>query len=112
MATTSFGTTNGLPRDTSRRDLTVAWRHVDVVLIASTVAVALLGVIMVYSATRAKGPDPNVADASVLRKELLFKAIGVGAMLVTALVDYRKLADWVWLIYGGSLFLLVLVVSP
>jgi rod shape determining protein RodA len=112
MATTSFGATSGRPRDTSRRDLTVAWRHVDVVLITTTVAVGLLGVIMVYSATRAKGTDPTVADASFLHKELLFMAIGLGAMMLTALVDYHKIADWVWLIYGGALFLLVAVVSP
>jgi rod shape determining protein RodA len=111
MATTSFGA-GSRARDTSRRDLTVPWRHIDVVLITTTVAVGLLGVLMVYSATRAKGVDPNASDSSFLKKELLFMGLGLGAMAVTAVVDYRKIADWVWLIYGGCLFLLLVVVSP
>jgi rod shape determining protein RodA len=111
MAISSFGGTTRV-RDTSRRDLTSPWRHVDVVLIASTIAIGLLGVVMVYSATRAKGVDAAVADTSFLKKELLFMGVGIGAMFLTALIDYRKIADWVWLIYGGALFLLVVVVSP
>ena len=48
------------PRTSERRRLL---QHLDVVLLGSTVCVALLGVVMVYSATQAKqqviGVDPH-----------------------------------------------------
>ncbi|MBI2703852.1 MAG: rod shape-determining protein RodA [Actinobacteria bacterium] len=98
-------------QDTSRRDLTAAWRHIDLVLVFSTLAVAVLGIVMVFSATKAKGA-PGIADTTFLKRELVF--MGVGAVLMTALAlfDYQRVANWVWPIYGGALVLLVLVVSP
>lgn len=95
--------------DRSRRDLSAPWRHMDPVLLVCTLAVALLGLIMVFSATR--GPtDPPVT--SYLFKQGLFIAVGIVAMVVAASIDYRKYRDWIVPVYVATMLFLALVVSP
>ncbi len=73
--------------------------NVDWVLLASSLCLTLLGVAMVYSATHA-GRD-------LYLKQLAFIALGTLALVVTALVDYRVLADRAMLLYGASVAVLV-----
>ena len=95
--------------DRSRRDLSAPWRHVDPALLVCTLAVAGLGLLMVFSATR--GPtDPPVT--SYLVKQGVFMVVGFAAMLVTATIDYRKYRDWIVPIYIATMAFLALVVSP
>src|SRR5690606_8018041 len=86
-----------------------AWKHVDLVLLSTAVAVSVLGAMMVLSSTR--GTDPDAYDTSFLRKQLLFIAIGVVCMVLVTLVDYRRLRDTAWLPYTAVMVLLALVVS-
>lgn len=86
-----------------------AWRHVDLVLLASACAVSVLGALMILSSTR--GTDPDAYDTSFLGKQVLFIAIGVVGMVLVTLVDYRRLRDFSWLPYTLVMGLLVLVVS-
>jgi rod shape determining protein RodA len=71
----------------------------DFVLAVATVLVSLVGVIMVYTATRgsllAQGEDPK----SYLKKQALFVVLGVIAMVVVALFDYRRLEPLAMLLY-------------
>jgi rod shape determining protein RodA len=71
----------------------------DFVLAVATVLVSLVGVIMVYTATRgsllAQGDDPK----SYLKKQALFVVLGVIAMVVVALFDYRRLEPLAMLLY-------------
>jgi len=92
------------------RRTVAAWKHVDLLLVACTAAVSALGALMVLSATR--GTDPDIYDTSLLGKQLLFIGIGVTAMVLVTLVDYRRLRDFAWLPYTIALVLLALVVSP
>jgi rod shape determining protein RodA len=87
-----------------------AWRHVDMVLLASTAAVSAIGALMILSSTR--GTDPDSYDTSFLRRQLLFLAVGVVGMVLVTLVDYRRLRDFAWLAYTVGLLALALVVSP
>jgi rod shape determining protein RodA len=87
-----------------------AWRHVDLVLLCSALAVSAIGAMMVFSSTR--GTDPDSYDTSYLRKQLIFIAVGVVAMVLVTLVDYRRLRDFAPVIHGATLLLLVLVISP
>ncbi|HWE66976.1 MAG TPA: rod shape-determining protein RodA [Acidimicrobiales bacterium] len=68
-------------------------------LAVATVLVSLVGVIMVYTATRgsllAQGEDPK----SYLKKQALFVVLGVIAMVVVALFDYRRLEPLAMLLY-------------
>ncbi|MCX7619464.1 MAG: rod shape-determining protein RodA [Acidimicrobiales bacterium] len=93
----------------ARGDATSPFRHVDVVLVVCVAAIAALGTLMVFSSTRGTGPAP---DTSYLRRELAFMTLGGLAMVAVSAFDYRKLFNYVWLLYGGALLLLVLVISP
>ncbi|MET0665045.1 MAG: rod shape-determining protein RodA [Acidimicrobiales bacterium] len=94
-----------------RRSFVVPERfeHVDWILVASTVAVALLGVVMVYSATRGTDDDPTTY---FLQRQAMFVVIGVGLMAAMAAFDYRRLRDWAIPIAGAALFLLFAVLTP
>jgi rod shape determining protein RodA len=63
----------------------------DLVLLIATLLVSVVGVVMVYTATRgsllAQGEDPK----TFLKKQGLFVVLGVITMVVVALIDYRRL---------------------
>ena len=92
----------GVGPDRSRRDLSAPWRHLDPVLLVCALAIAGLGVLMVYSATRngvGIGRSAGRNDHSFLIKQFGFVVIGVVVMVVTASIDYRKYRDWIIPIY-------------
>ncbi len=93
----------------SRRDPTAPLRHLDPTLLVCTLALAAIGVVAVYSATR--GPGPNYVD-SYLFRQFAFVVVGAGVMAVFAVVDYHKLHDWAWVFYGATTLLLFLVITP
>ena len=64
---------------------------------------------MVYSATR--GPDAT-PDRSFLIKQTMFIFVGLGVLAVATIVDYRRIRDFAWVLYGGSVLLLLAVLSP
>jgi rod shape determining protein RodA len=71
----------------------------DLVLLIATLLVSVVGVVMVYTATRgsllAQGEDPK----TFLKKQGLFVLLGVITMVVVALVDYRRLEQLANLLY-------------
>jgi rod shape determining protein RodA len=81
----------------------------DFVLVLATIIVALAGVVMVYTATRgvllAAGEDPH----AYLKKQALFVVLGVIVMVAVALFDYRRLEPVAMLLYGLSVFSLLVV---
>jgi rod shape determining protein RodA len=104
------------PRERGRRDESLfrdrapaAWKHVDLVLLSCAVAVSVLGALMVLSSTR--GTDPDAYDTAFLGKQVLYIVVGVIAMVLVTLVDYRRLRDIAWLPYAAVMVLLLLVVS-
>nr|WP_283250966.1 rod shape-determining protein RodA [Rhabdothermincola salaria] len=74
-----------------------------------TLALAFVGIIAVWSATRGPGPD---FDDSFLVRQGVFVVGGTVALAVFSLVDYRKLHDWAWVFYGLTTVLLIGVLSP
>ncbi|MFP5255719.1 MAG: rod shape-determining protein RodA [Acidimicrobiia bacterium] len=110
--TTTFSTrTRVAPGALGRtsRNPAAPWRHMDFALLGAVAAVSALGCLMIFSATR--GRDPSDFDTSFLTRQLLFVAIGFGAMIVTAFFDYRRYRDLAPLAYGGVLLLLLMVVT-
>ena len=87
-------------------------QHIDLVLVCTSVAVAILGVIMVYSATQAKqqlsGADPQY----YAKRQAVFVVLGLGAMAFTTLIDYHRFEEIGLLAYAGTVAGLVLVMSP
>jgi rod shape determining protein RodA len=63
----------------------------DLILLTATLLVSVIGVVMVYTATRgsllAQGEDPK----TFLKKQGLFVVLGVITMVVVALIDYRRI---------------------
>jgi rod shape determining protein RodA len=87
-------------------------RHVDPTLLAATAVLTTYGLLMIYSATqrtlRLFGNDPGL----YLKKQATFLVLGVIAMIVATLLDYRLAKVYAAFLYGASLFLLVLVRTP
>jgi rod shape determining protein RodA len=75
------------------RSLTERWplRHVDVTLVGAAVALAVYGILMVYSATHRSQAIQGLEPTYFIKRQGLFLAVGLVAMAVTALVDYRIL---------------------
>lgn len=96
-------------RDTSRRDMSAAWRHIDGVLVACVVALAGIGIVMIYSATR--GAEPPYNQAFLIR-QTVFVAIGFAAMAAVAAIDYRRIREWAWIPYVLSVVALLAVLTP
>ena len=93
------------------QDPGAAWRHVDWILVAAVSAIAGLGALMIFSATRGRlGAD--TIDPYFLERQGLYIVIGLGLMAFTAAVDYRRLRELAPLIYAITLFLLFAVLTP
>ena len=71
----------------------------DLILLIATMLVSVIGVVMVYTATRgsllAQGEDPK----TFLKKQGLFVILGVITMVVVALIDYRRLESVATILY-------------
>ncbi len=86
-----------------------ALQHVDFILVGATLAVAALGVVMVYSATQGTEDAPTTY---FLQRQGIFVLLGVGLMAAVAAFDYRRLRDWAIPIAGAALLLLFGVLTP
>ncbi len=102
----------GATRSTTsmRRNPSAAWRHVDLILLGTVLAISIIGTLMVFSATR--GSDPDTIDTGTLQRHLVFLLTGGTAMALVAMVDYRRFRDWALIAYAGVCALLLGVLSP
>jgi rod shape determining protein RodA len=84
----------------------------DWVLILAVLALALIGTLLVWSATRVglaqAGANPN----TYLGKQLLNIAIGLVLMAAVSLIDYRMLRVYTPLVYAAACLGLLVVLSP
>jgi rod shape determining protein RodA len=77
--------------------------------VAATVALAVLGLLVVFSATR--GPTAPY-DVSFLVRQATFVALGVVAMVAVSVLDFRRVLDWAWVPYAIGIVGLLAVLSP
>jgi rod shape determining protein RodA len=102
------------PRSLPRRIMAKgsAARQLDWILLAAVLGLALIGTLLVWSATQPallqSGADPR----AYLKKQLLNIALGLIFMLITSTLDYRRLRMYAPVIYGASCLGLVAVLSP
>src|SRR5207302_1179587 len=75
------------------RDAAAPWRHVDVFLVAITASLAGMGLLLIYSATQHKENVGDISATGYLKRQVLWMAIGVVVLVVTAILDYRPLRD-------------------
>lgn len=87
-------------------------RRLDWVMLLSAIALSAIGAALVYSATRGRtelvGDDPY----SFLLKHLLNTGIGFALMIGTVWLGHRTLRTAVPILYGISVFLVLLVLTP
>ncbi|MHB1486791.1 MAG: FtsW/RodA/SpoVE family cell cycle protein [Acidimicrobiales bacterium] len=86
--------------------------HVDLLLVASTVMMAVIGVVMVYSATRSKlalaGLDPRYD----LKRQAVYALMGMVVMGVVMLLDYHRFEELGVLGFGAVFVGLLAVLTP
>lgn len=94
------------------RDPANPWHQIDPLLLVLPVLISLIGVVMVYSATRSglqvDGGDPYF----YAKRQLVYTVLGAGVMIASLLGDYRTYRDQVPILYSAVILLLVLVLSP
>ena len=81
----------------------------DVLLLVATFALMAFGILMVYSASRESLLLAGLNEDALLQRQAIFVAIGVVAILGLSLLDYRHLQHTSMVIYGSTLFFLLLV---
>ncbi|MGP8163374.1 MAG: rod shape-determining protein RodA [Acidimicrobiales bacterium] len=81
-------------------------RHVDFALVVAVLVLGAVGAVMVYSATRSAYP---LEPSYYLKRQIAYDVVGTGAMVVCALVDYRRLEEWGYVFYGAVVLALVAV---
>lgn len=82
-------------------------KDLDYPLILVMVFISIYSCIAIYTATYGKS-DPNIPSHIVVR-QIVWEVFGYVAMVLTMLLDYHTLAKYKWWLYGGSLFMLVIV---
>ncbi len=82
---------------------------IDLVLLVATMIVAFVGLVMVYTATRGELRSEGLDPHYYLKRQLLFVLLGVVAMGLLALVDYRRLEPLAMAIHGVVILSLVAV---
>jgi rod shape determining protein RodA len=96
----------------TRSPTAAPWRHVDVLLVASILCLCGMGMLMVYSSTRQKQLAAGLDPQHYMKRQLLFLVLGLVAMVITTLVDYRVLRDVAPVVWVGTLVLLLGVLTP
>jgi len=87
-------------------------RHLDPVLIVTSIALAVVGVLMVYSATHRSLLAQHVDPTVYLKKQLVFLVLGAAVAILASSFDYRFMKVYAGMLYVASLVLLVLVRTP
>ncbi|MEY2468501.1 MAG: rod shape determining protein RodA [Actinomycetota bacterium] len=89
-----------------------AWRHADHPLMFAVVALSSLGLLVVFSATRHRLARLGLDEQATLKRQALFVVVGLGVMFVMTLVDYRNLRALAPYLFAGTVFLLLIVLTP
>jgi len=86
--------------------------RVDLVLVVTTLVVAVLGVVFVYSATRSKLLLAGVSPHYYLNRQGAYVVVGVLVMAGLAALDYRWLEPVSKVLYVGIILALLAMFSP
>ncbi len=87
------------------KNLKDTFKGFDYFLASLTMLVAIVGIVMIYSATKSIGTSKVIVQSAAV-------AVGFVAMLIIALYDYEQIGNWSVYIYAVSVLLLILVLIP
>lgn len=86
--------------------------QLDFVLVGAVLAIAAMGLLMIYSATRERLGFEGTDELYFVKRQLLFIVLGIAVMAAVMAIDYRKLRDFSVLAYGAVVVGLLAVLSP
>jgi len=89
-----------------------AIRGVDLVLVVAVVALAVIGLFAIYSATHQSLPAVGLDPGRFVKRQVTFLGVGLVVLMIAASLDYRLLKVYAGIAYVSSLALLVLVQTP
>ena len=89
-----------------------AIRHVDPVLIAAALGLAVIGLLAIYSATHQSLAAVGLDPGRFVKRQITFLAVAVIVLMLAASFDYRLLKVYAGIVYVSSLVLLILVRTP
>ncbi len=84
-------------------------RHVDPLLFGAPIALAGLGLLMVYSSTHRKLEEAGVDPLDFVKRQAIAIVVGIIAMVILTAIDYRKLRELALVGYGATILMLVAV---
>ena len=87
-------------------------RHTDPVLIVTALLLTGVGLVAIYSAKLQALTSQGRPATEYLSRQLIALAIGIVALVIVSLIDYRKLQSYAAVMWGGSIVLLVLTLTP
>lgn len=87
-------------------------RDVDMGLLAAIVLLVALGTAMVYSAGAIYAADVHGDELFYIRRHVIYAALGLTLMCITAMIPYQRWRPWTYLILIGAAVLLLLVLVP
>jgi len=82
------------------------------VLVGAVLALAVLGGLLVWSATRQRMLNAGLDPQAFLKRHVINTTLGLGLGAVAALVDYRSLRAYAPIVYVASCLGLIAVLSP
>jgi len=106
MVTTTFDRPRTI---TTRKRVRV---RLDAGLVIGALAAAAFGVLMVYTATRGTLLAQGLSPHYYLERQAIFVVLGLAFMVAMGVLDYRRLEQVAMLLYGLSVFSLLVVLSP
>jgi rod shape determining protein RodA len=87
-------------------------RHLDPVLVLTALALTAIGLVAIYSAKLVSLTAQDLSPTLYISRQLIALVIGILVMVVLAIVDYRHVRVYAPAVYGLSLVLLVLTITP
>jgi rod shape determining protein RodA len=99
---------SALARSFAKGGLARSW---DWPLILVTCGLTALGTVLVWAATASQFRQAGLNPHAELNKAVLWGALGLILMFVTASIDYRRIRRWTPVLYGLSLLLLLAVLA-
>jgi rod shape determining protein RodA len=87
-------------------------KHLDPILVLTALALTGIGLLAIYSAKLQALTEQGLSPMLYVSRQILAMVVGIGAMVVAAVVDYRHLRTYAGVLYVGAVFLLLLVITP
>ncbi len=87
-------------------------RHLDPVLVLTALALTGIGLVAIYSAKHVALSSQDLPTTLYVTRQLIAMIIGIVAMVVAAVVDYRHIRTYAPVLYAIGLVLLVLTLTP